>query len=242
MLAYWCFSPNFGDRLTYWLVEKITGKPPAFVNADDPRPHLLGAGSILSHARRSSVVWGAGFANAEDRIQPGSHIRLCRGPVSAQRARECGCKVPSTYGDPGLLCPMFRYPKAKAHKLGVLYHYEDQSRWPEIDGARHINALADLDTVIDEITRCECLLSSSLHGIVLADAYGVSVGWLHSPRIGGDGTKFRDHFLATGGGEQKPIQWSDVEGKSIAQIVKMIPEREVKFRAESILATFPHEL
>ena len=51
--------------------------------------------------------------------------------------------------------------------------------------------------VIHEIAKCEHILSSSLHGLVVADALGIPNGWIKlSDRVVGDGFKFKDYGTA----------------------------------------------
>ena len=53
--------------------------------------------------------------------------------------------------------------------------------------------------VIDEILKCNKIVSSSLHGIVLAEAYGIPAKWeKYSDDVLGNGFKFRDYLSGTG--------------------------------------------
>src|SRR5690606_2919216 len=53
--------------------------------------------------------------------------------------------------------------------------------------------------VVDQIRACRVILSSSLHGLVVAHAYGIPAAWVQfSDKLSGDGSKFRDHAASIG--------------------------------------------
>ena len=65
-----CLSPNFGDALGPWMVEKLSGKKVLFADRDAAYPHHVTIGSILNWANEHSTVWGAGLACAPSRTSP----------------------------------------------------------------------------------------------------------------------------------------------------------------------------
>jgi len=54
----------------------------------------------------------------------------------------------------------------------------------------------EIEETLTGILSCEKILSSSLHGIILADAYGISSAWLRSSTPKGLEFKFYDYFLS----------------------------------------------
>lgn len=199
----WCLSNNIGDALNVYLVKKITGHAPIYVQTHrDTHAKYMVCGSILNHADKDTIVWGAGIAKADDVIDPRCDIRAVRGPLTAERCgRQAGisCKV---YGDPALLMPMFYDPdEPKRYDVGVVPHYIHQSQVTEAfpPDCKFINVFDDVETIVSQIKSCNLILSSSLHGIILAHAYGVPAVWFEGMYpLGGDGTKFYDYFLSVG--------------------------------------------
>jgi len=60
--VHYHLSSNFGDLLTPWIIEQITGSAPVYVPADCPEPFYTATGSILESLGPAAVVWGVGVA------------------------------------------------------------------------------------------------------------------------------------------------------------------------------------
>ncbi|MDF1563192.1 MAG: polysaccharide pyruvyl transferase family protein [Deltaproteobacteria bacterium] len=194
------------------------------------RANLLTVGSVLRMADARTTVWGSGFISADDglglqdwgeargevRARPAA-VRAVRGPLTREKLRAMSVDCPEVYGDPALLLPRLVQPSAKrSFALGVVPHYTDR-RHPALEELRADPAVRvidvrlgklglllgrpDLERFIREITRCERIVSSSLHGLVVAEAYGIPSqrARLGDGVVGGD-FKFED-FLASVGRE-----------------------------------------
>lgn len=218
--AYWHVSENFGDLLSPYLIEKISGKPARFVDHSDvegPVPYLV-TGSILDASVSRGIVWGTGcaFANDLDDLSPPSptfRIVATRGPWSKERVERAG-HAPVTCGDPGFLLPSYYQPKRiAAHKLGIICSWVDHAELSEryAGQADVINSLGMVEEIATRLCQCESVVSSCLHGLVAAVAYGIPTVWAKSDRLLGDGTKFRDVLGSLGIEPYRPIEWSDVD-------------------------------
>jgi hypothetical protein len=63
------------------------------------------------------------------------------------------------------------------------------------DDAILIDTLQPVESYVNQLTSCEAILSSSLHGLIIAGAYGIPAARISfGEDIGGDGTKFVDYF------------------------------------------------
>lgn len=125
------------------------------------------------------------------------HICATRGPLSEAILSGGGrLPAPGVYGDPVWLLPRFYRPAiSKRWKLGVILHLSDltdrsfdvhfnplHERYVVPDDVaadvRLINtvtppAVAAQFDKLDEILACERIVSTSLHGMVLAESYGI---------------------------------------------------------------------
>lgn len=200
--AYWCLSDNFGDKLTPYLIEKMTSNKCIWSPPNSDILKYAVTGSILNWDMVNSVTWGTGIANKDDTIGTGK-IVMVRGEISKYRAILSGAENIEV-GDPALLLPRYYKPKkTKKYKLGIFAHYIDTDiiayniKLPE--DVVLIYALDDIEKIIDTICSCERVISSSLHGLIVADAYGIPTKWVKfSDRILGDGTKFMDYYSSIG--------------------------------------------
>jgi pyruvyltransferase len=69
-----------------------------------------------------------------------------------------------------------------------------------------INVLDSVEKVLDDIYSCEKTLSSSLHGIIASNTYGIASTWVEfSKKLTGDGSKFIDYFLSINTKPYKPV-------------------------------------
>jgi pyruvyltransferase len=229
--AFWCripSRPNFGDALTPWLIQRMSGQYPVFVRPEDPRLKYLVVGSILEYAGPRCTVWGSGIMARHDPVSPAARILAVRGPLSRARALECGAECPELFGDPALLLPrLYRSPATRRHGLGVVAHYSDkprvERRWPASHDLRLIDIQDPIESVIDQIASCEAVASSSLHGLIASHAYGRPALWVKFRDLpNGDDSKFHDYFLSLGLDPPEP-QWLDERHVEAADIMRRMP-------------------
>lgn len=168
---------------------------------------LVAVGSILTNVKKNDIVWGAGLIRNKPKIAPfGVKFLAVRGPLTRKLIQ--GAKIPEVYGDPALLLPLFYKPKSeKKYKTGVIPHYIDKK--VAIIGENHfIDIQSDWKNVVEEINSCEKIISSSLHGIVIAEAYRIPACWVKfSDNVIGGDFKFHDYLLGTG---RKTTNSSDI--------------------------------
>jgi len=230
-LKWWRAKPNWGDTFSPVLFEWISGVRPRHLARENPRrlPNFVALGSILQWADESSIVWGAGFLSGEQRVDGKPH-KVCavRGPLSRQMLLRQGVRCPEVYGDPALLLPKFLHPPlTREFRLGVVPHYADKRdrrlrKLRRYEDVLLIDVQTDVVKFVEQICRCCAVASSSLHGIIVAHAFGIPARWVEfSDRVHGGGFKFRDYFAALGEPAVRPLR---IEGE--IEIESLLPEEQ----------------
>lgn len=190
-------SGNFGDVLTPYLLEyfnidyKFTKKPPA---------DLICIGSIARHASDNTTVLGSGFISRKNPINPKANYKFVRGPLTRDMILSKGGNCPEIYGDAAMLLPLFCNESKKENEVGIVphvWHYKEVKNMYPKHKVINLQTKNALD-VAKEISSCRYIISSSLHGIIAAHAYGIPAAWVNFGNLKGDGMKFQDHFLSAG--------------------------------------------
>jgi pyruvyltransferase len=168
-----------------------------------PGKRLLAIGSVVQLARQGDVVWGAGLRSASlaEEVSARVDVRALRGPLTADALRaSCGidCRV---FGDPGLLAPQLLHltkctPRRQPGTPHLLYlsHFGDDRPAPR--HFKHLRMTGDPRDIIAAIRHADIVVSSALHGIVLAEAFGVPAAWLSGLSREPD-FKFLDYYYGT---------------------------------------------
>jgi hypothetical protein len=200
--CWWTIDPtpgNLGDVLTP-VVLRAYGHRITRV----PREEIqwLFIGSNIRFARPGVRVVGTGVIDRQDVIEPRACYLAVRGPITADLVRRAGCIPPKVLGDPAMLLPRFHRPDViPTEPIGFVPHYIDHQD-PQVAGWKGalINVLrGDPLEVVGEIRRCRAILSSSLHGIIVAHAYGIPAAWVRlGNRLMGDDVKFADYAASVG--------------------------------------------
>ena len=197
---------NVGDKLNSYLLQKVSGKK-VYIVKTKTFSHILPTGSILHFSSDSSYVWGSGLISPDKpRKVKFAKILALRGSLTlAELRKKTGTELDVPLGDPGLLMP--RYYQAKPsdtrYRIGIVPHYVDQDLEiikPFIDrpDVKIISVQQNYDSFINELASCDYILSSSLHGLILSDAYGVPNMWISlSNNIIGGEFKFKDYYSTT---------------------------------------------
>jgi hypothetical protein len=148
----------------------------------------------------NTIVWGSGIRDINQNINKGI-IKSVRGPLTRKRLLEIGCYCPPIYGDPGLLLPLYYNPVIeKKYTLGIIPHYTHydvvSKMYNGIESIKVIKLInKDIELVINDILSCEKTISSSLHGLIVSDAYNIPNKWVKfNDKINGDDTKYYDYF------------------------------------------------
>jgi pyruvyltransferase len=257
-LTYWTVTPNFGDLLSPYLIEKMTQQSVKLVRFKPGRarsrwtfrknpPSYLAIGSIISRARENSIVWGSGAFGTETRsdLNKKTKYLAVRGPLTRNLLRIHQIECPEVYGDPALLMPLVYYPKVeKKYKIGVILRWAE-SEWNDVDADEGVKKIYlgtdDIEGTLKEILSCENIVSSSLHGIILADAYRIPSAWLASTTPKGLEFKFYDYFLSVNK-VQKPQRFNfNVKAITCADLETQLvfDDRKINFDEKKLLQACP---
>lgn len=200
-IYYWGEVPNWGDRLSLDLVRHFARPYPCWTDIELADGIVIG--SILEQVPPgwAGVVAGAG------RMREGSplnlsdaHILGLRGPLSA-----VGVRGDYVLGDPGLLADELVTVVTRDRALGLLPHWSDTELAHRGEFKQYnpliISPFGNPLDVVAAIGRCQKLVTSSLHGVIVADAFGIPVRFEKSPRllpIEGGMFKLRDYSASVG--------------------------------------------
>lgn len=202
-------KPNFGDFVGPYLISKITGKPVLNIN-NSQYPGIMSVGSIIQMLdRKDIVIWGSGlmykltdeYIKVFKKYNP--EILSVRGRETATFLSDAGINVPdqSVYGDPALILPLFYKPSINGpKKIGICPHYIHKAHFlkniSDKDQLKIIDVQQDVESVVDSINSSTVCISTSLHGLIIAQAYGIPWVWLeiYDNNLAGDDFKFKDFF------------------------------------------------
>lgn len=229
---------NYGDLLSKYLVEKISGREVKFVHPKKQpwykwdKQNYLAIGSIIHHATKDSIVWGSGIIDRQQKIAP-ADFRAVRGPQTRKFLLDLDYDCPPEYGDPALLLPKFYFPEVeKKHELGIIPHYHDYKQVKTFYEADPEILVIDLMTLdVEEVTiqilSCEKTISSSLHGLIVSHAYQIPSVWVEfSKKLFGDGIKFIDYMESVALPVYEP---------------KFLDEKKTIEEFENLLKSFPSQ-
>lgn len=209
---------NFGDAVSPRIVKALSGATIHKVRKGG-EPRIFACGSILKWAQPGDQIWGSGHAVMGHQTAMGIEVYAVRGPLTRSALMAQGIQCPEVYGDPAVLLPFLYGPASakRTYKLGVIPHYIDQKRCREVmkdqlerDDVLFIDIMAGADVVLDAIASCSAIASSSLHGIIAAEAYRRRAVWVEfSDQVAGGGMKFRDYYLSLRERMCRPLDWRE---------------------------------
>ena len=258
------FNGNFGDLLGPYIFKKITGIEPVGVHVNDLTvrdsinfDHYLTVGSILKHVTPNSIIWGIGVMNRgdfkliKDKINK-TNVFGVRGYETINELNKIGGTELNniSVGDPAILLPLLYRPKAnrKKYKLGLIPHC---SEFKEVNSAVNwhdvmliklddLRNYKNIEKIIDQIVSCDKIISSSLHGIIVAHSYAVPAAWHNFTHIteqelqGTTHLKFKDYFSSV-----ELSYFSPLRGLSS---INMIPENQYTLPTSGKLQSIQEDL
>lgn len=157
-------------------------------------------------------IWGTGFISYKDKDEAlyKKKINFCavRGELSKKRIEKLiGKKLDNVVlGDAGILASYIldELPEKK-YDVGIIAHFKEknelifQKLYNKFPNATIIDVQDTPYNVTKKIAECKCIISSSLHGLIIADSLRVpNIHIVVTNNLLGDGFKFDDYYSAYG--------------------------------------------
>ncbi len=244
-LYYWQQKDfvNFGDYLSVKIVERILGDPVTiYKKSEKPMPKFLALGSLLYFAKTGDLLWGTGSNHKQTEKKDYSFtdldVRAVRGPLTRNFIQDnFGIECPEVYGDPALLFPYLfpEFKKRKKPKRDFIFipHIYERHLFSKEEIPFVVHPTEPWDDVIKKILDSKCVFSSSLHGIILAEAYGIPAKYVRlsekEPLF-----KYEDYYSSTG----RP---NFTFATSLDEALSMNCEPPIQFDPEPLYDSFPFE-
>lgn len=209
--------------------------------------HLYAIGSILLMGYQNATVWGSGFPFQPSLARSLLHkkplrnldIRCVRGPLTKKTMEQIGHKCPEVYGDPAVLLPLIYKPVMnKALDYIFIPHYQTENHIAGKVPSENILSMntSDYKAVIDKICSAKKVISSSLHGIILAESYGIpAILYFDMPE--NYEYKYKDWYESTG--RINYAKYTSIE-EAIESDEAKVPD--LSFMRESLINSFPKDL
>jgi pyruvyltransferase len=247
-IVYWRphNTVNFGDELGRTIVELMLARKgyTVFDSVKKPRA-ILSIGSIIHFAQDNDVIWGSGVngsVSINDHQYRNLDVRAVRGPITRQFLKARGIHAPEVYGDPALLTQKltgFRFNPSAKFSVGVVPNMFDMRLILEekllepFSGVKLIDPMGSWNEVIEKIVECEYIVSSSLHGLVIADTYGIPSRYIRLTDHEGL-LKYEDYYEGTG----RRLTYA----KSVKEALEKGPTSPLAYDTGPLESAFPYDI
>jgi hypothetical protein len=247
-VIYYTGVPNVGDLANADIVSAVGGYP-TWQAPDLVAQHILAVGSTFDSAAPNSVVWGTGMMHPDRGAGSvlAENVYAVRGKLTASALRGQGVAIRDVpLGDPAFALPTLLNIQSAADaraRLGIVSHYANRDH-PEFLRLRSEHEVLDLNVnetslgnFLQKMAGCHTVISSSLHGLVFAEALGIPNLWVEvGDGLPGGRFKFADWFSTT----QKPAHGPRaLAGQSIADLRSEARLHESNLTAQNVTASFP---
>ncbi len=139
--------------------------------------------------------------------------KLTKGYMEKIFSKHLDCKT----GDGGILaCELIKRSAEKEYSIGIIPHDSErfepkfQELQSRIPNSVIIDVRGDVKERLDTISKCETIISSSLHGLIIADSFNIpNRQMVFTERLDGDGYKFKD-YCSNFDQEPNPININEI--------------------------------
>lgn len=210
--------------------------------------HLYTVGSILFSGFQDAVIWGSGclfesynwmYRMIYRHIK--LDIRAVRGPETERILNDIYHKTEKfIYGDPGVLLPLIYKPQIQPiYDYAFIYHYSNQIPHLQLSGKGEVisTLTSDWHSFVDKLLAAKLVISNSLHGIILAEAYGIPAIMVKDSRAEFNMFKYRDWYYST---ERYDFPVAETFEQALTMKPCKLPDLESM--RENLLNSFPKDL
>ena len=245
----WNLGDSLGYVVTSYMLEKKSLSLDTWVRK---RKHFGCIGSYVFTSFQHLTIWGGGllcnprlFRSLSRWIRlfcyPFSKydFRAVRGPLTREQVLKYGHKCPEVYGDPAILMPFIYTPQCEVtHDLLVIPQFYTEAEFREKHPDLYMVSMNtnDYKYVIDAIASSKKVITSSLHGIILAEAYGVPAVFFRGLENRID-FKYLDYYYSTG---RYNIKIAETFEEALT--MEPLPLPDLKSLQEGLIKTFPYDL
>lgn len=224
--VYYAKVPNMGDILNKDIIEKIFNLKVVRKNYLFGTLSGIGSGlgnytyegSLLKKIvkRISSIIsptvyiWGTGFIKYKEKDEKlykrNTNFCAVRGNLSKKRIEKLvGKELDIPVGDAGILASYLIDNEniEKKYDVGIIAHYKEKDEKVFKDLCEKFPNSVFIDVqdtpfnVTKKIAECKTIISSSLHGLIIADSlYVPNIHIVVTDNLLGDGFKFDDYYSA----------------------------------------------
>ena len=216
----------------------------------DKTKHLYAVGSILNMGAQNATIWGSGMLEEPRKaiillfkFFRKLDIRLVRGPKTREWLLKMGYKCPELYGDPALIMPMIYKPKKSKktnNKIVVIKHFSDEKKLEKNKKFIYLDPIVNInhyEDIIDDIASAKLVISSSLHGIIIAEAYGVPAILMKGSQTDNK-FKYDDYYYSTG---RFNYDIADNENDAL-ELLKNYKKVDLSKLQKNIIDSFPYDV
>ncbi|GAA1558992.1 polysaccharide pyruvyl transferase family protein [Brevibacterium picturae] len=257
---WWDQQNNFGDQIGPWLIEMITGRP-AFNTIALPNAGraVMTAGSIITGMNRPGMsIWGSGLiapldSTTVEKLKPRQPhtIRAVRGELTrAELVEHLEWEVPKVFGDPALLLSTYFQPLAlepEVSRPAVVPHYAHRKLFEahsEKNDFDIIDVRKSPEVVVAQLADASAVASTSLHGLIIAQAYGVP--WIRlriaDSHLVGEDFKFEDFYTTINREQVSEVSLAkdDVPKTNLVEILESASLPDSRYDVASLIRAFPY--
>jgi len=168
-------------------------------------------------------------------------VRSVRGPLTREYLLSKGIACPEIYGDPAILSPIF-YPESvfcpagPSQELLIVPQLNDDMDFYKGYENLLVSPRMYPSEFIRAILKAKTIVSSSLHGVILAEAYGRNAIFLDS---GSGETRFKydDYYQGTG-----RTSYNVKTRIEEAKVLVSEPIPDLVSRQQALMNAFPYDL